>query len=185
MRSNTLDAARRGYLGIVRGTIEKVDDSQKMQTVDARLLHNEMLTGIERPQNYGFSSVPVGPQGTQAAELMVGFLHGNRSHPMVLGVDDRRTRPTGWKEGESGLWHYKGATAKFTDDGFVHDQGSDKKPLVVMVGNLTVTWADGKAMIDVGGTQVIVQAGRVDLGGPGGSRVLTEAGPSSKVYAIT
>ena len=184
MRSNTLDAARRGYLGLVRGTIDSVDDSQMMQTVTARLLHNEMLPGIERPQNYGFSSVPVAPQGTQGAELIVGFMHGNRSHPMVLGVDDRRYRPTNWNGGDIGLWHYKGNTAKFTDTGWQQNH-ADKQPWTITVGTSTLTVADGKITATVGGTSVTIQDGRVDLGGLGGSPVLTVAGPSSKVYAVT
>lgn len=36
---------------------------------------------------------------------------------------------------------------------------------------------------EIGGTSISVQAGRVDLGGPGGSKVMTLAGPSPIVYA--
>ena len=170
MRSNTLDAARRAYLNLVRGTVHQVNDKPKMQTVDARLLHNELLTGIERMQEYGFSSVPPppDPNGPKAAEVLVAFLHGNRSHPVIVATDDRRTRPTNWGSGDSGLWHHGGAYCKHTDAGWVHDQGSQKKPYTITVGNAVLTVADGKITAQVGGSTgpaVVVKADAVYLGG--------------------
>lgn len=194
MRSNTLDAARRVYMGLVRGTVHKVDDKPRMQVVDARLLHDELLPGIEHFQNYGFGSVPRPPdeKGGKAAEVIVGFLHGNRSHPVVLTVQDRCFRPRDWKSGDSGLWHYKGATARFTDDGWKHDAGPDKKPYEIKVGRGLLHIADDKVFLKLGdgddAPTVTIKDGKVYLGGDpdkGGTYdfVMTASGPSSNVKA--
>lgn len=188
MRSNTLDAARRAYLGLVRGTVHQTDDSHLWQTIDARLLHGELLTGIEHVQHYGYSYVPLppDPDGKKAAELVVGFLNGNRSHPIVLGVNDRRYRPKNWKPGEAGLWHYKGATAKHTDTGWVYDAGSGKQPHTTTVGNATVTVADGKITLQVNNTKVIVKDGKILLGGDDASiPVMLQSGPSNLIFATS
>jgi phage baseplate assembly protein V len=176
-------ALRRALGGIARGTIEKVNDQPKRQEHDINLHSDETKMQVEYFGHYGFHSVPVAPSGGQYAESIVAFLGGNRSHAVVIAVGDKRYEPTGWKEGEAGLHHYKGGSAKFTDAGWVHAAGDGKLPHIVTVGNLTVTWADGKATIDVGGTSVTITASRVDLGGLGGSAVETVAGPSSKVFA--
>lgn len=196
VKTSTSDAGQRAYLGIARGTISGSDDSKLMQTVDARLLHNELLTGIERPQSYGFNSVPVDPDqdGKKAAEVIVGFVNGNRSHPVVLAEGDRRSRPTGWQKGESGLWHYQGASAKLTATGWKHDAGPNKQPHTVTVGNAVVTIADGKITCQVGGTHgpaLVVKADAVYAGGDpdvigAGSffPVQTTGGASNKLKAI-
>ena len=193
IHSSIADAARRGYLGIARGVIMGSDDSKLMQTVDARLHSQEMLTGIERLQSYGFNSVPVDPDqnGKKAAEVVVGFVNGNRSHPVVLAEGDRRSRPKNWQKGESGLWHHKGATAKLTATGWKHDAGPDKQPHTITVGNAVVTVADGKITCQVGGTHgaaCVVKADAVYLGGDpdhGGTfaRVMTESGPTDLAKA--
>lgn len=193
MRSNPLDAARRSYLNGTRGVIMTVDDSTPVQTVSVRLLPNEMATKVERFQGYGFKSVPVLPDqnGATGAEAMVSFMHGNRSHPIVTADIDRRTQPKNWEQGASGLWHYKGATAKFTTTGWKHDAGPDKQPHTVTVGNAVFTIADGKITGQVGGPggpAFVVKADAVYLGGDpdqGGTfaRVQTESGFSDLAKA--
>ena len=186
MRGSALEALRRSYLNLTRGVIMSTDDSKAVQTVSVRLMQDEQNEAIERFQQYGFHSVPKSPDnnGENGAEALVGFVHGNRSHPVVLADLDRRTRPTNWNEGDAGTWHYSGATARFTDQGFVHDQGSMKQPLNWTVGNLTVTWADGTATIKVGGTSVVVTDGKIALGDASASiPVMLETGPSSLVFA--
>lgn len=186
MRGSSLDALRRSYLGLVRGTVNASSDTPKMQTVDARLMQNELLTGIERFQNYGHISVPRAPDasGGKAAEVIVGFINGNRAHPIVLAVDDRRFRPTGGKPGDVGHYHYLGATATFTDTGYAFSTGPKKLPATWTVGNATLTVSDGKIVANVDGTSITITPGRVDLGGTGGSAVMTADGPSTKVFAV-
>lgn len=194
MRGNTLEALRRGYLALTRGTLVKAHDEHMLQTHDVKVMHNETLEGVEHFQTFGFHSVPLPPdkQTKKAAEVIIGFMNGHRSHPVVLSVNDRRTKPKNWKEGEVGLWHNKGATAKFTQDGsWKHDAGSEKKPFVIQVDNAVVTVASGKITCQVGGDggpAVVVKTDFVYLGGDpdnGGTFAFVEtvSGPSNKAKA--
>lgn len=196
MRSNTLDAARRGYLGITRGVIVASDDTKLMQTVDVRGMHGELLQGVERFQQYGFSSVPVAPDqnGAKGAEPLIGFINGNRSHPVVLAEGDRRSRPKNGEAGQSGIWHYQGAGLKFTQAGFSHDAGPNKKPSTFTVGQSVVTIADGKITCQVGGAHgaaLVIKSDAVYAGGDpdvigSGSfyPVQTTGGTSNKLRAL-
>lgn len=80
---------------IARAVISRVDDSTKMQMVQLGVLAGETIDDGERFQNYGFSSVPL-----PGAEAVVIFPDGERGHPLVVGVDDRRHRPTSGTAGE-------------------------------------------------------------------------------------
>ena len=80
---------------IARAVIERIDDTKKMQLVQLGVLDGEPVDDGERFQNYGFSSIPL-----PGAEAVVVFPDGERGHPLVIGVDDRRHRPTGGTAGE-------------------------------------------------------------------------------------
>lgn len=160
---SAMEALRRAYLGFTRGSLVQATDKPKMQTVDARLFHNELIAGIERFQPYGHSAVPLPPDqtGSKAAEVIVAFVNGNRAHPICLGVDDRRYRPTGGEAGQVGHYHYRGATATFRMSGFAHDAGPDKKPHLVNVGATSVNAADGAHTTKVGSTTVVKEDGKI------------------------
>lgn len=80
---------------VSRGVVTRTDDAPKMQTIQLALLEDEVQEGAERFQQYGFTARPhVG------AEALTVFVGGDRSHPVVLAVDDRRYRVTGLKSGE-------------------------------------------------------------------------------------
>ena len=163
MRGSLSDALHRAYLGFTRGIVAKANDQPKMQTLDIRGNQNELITGVERFQHYGHSSVPLAPDqtGGKAAEAIVAFINGNRSNGIVLGVDDRRYRPTGGEPGQNGHYHYRGATATFRMAGFSHVAGPDKKPHLVSVGATSVTSADGAHTTKVGGTTVLKEDGKI------------------------
>ena len=103
MRELPPNPGLQGYNATVWGVIMGADDSKKMQRIGVRGLNGETFSNVERPQMYGFSSVPVPPDnnGGQAAEVVLGFRAGNRSHPYVHSEGDRRSRPTNLKPGES------------------------------------------------------------------------------------
>ncbi len=108
-----------GYNGTVWGVLMAVDDSKKMQRVDARGLNGEMITQIERPQTYGFTSVPLPPDGNgaQGAEVEIGFRGGIRSHPVIRSTDDRRYRMKNLKGGESAHHDDQGQYSHLARDG--------------------------------------------------------------------
>jgi phage gp45-like len=69
-----------------------------MQLVQLGVLAGETVegdTGAEHFQPYGFASVPLA-----GAEAVVVFPNGDRSHPLVTAVSDRRYRPTGGDPGQ-------------------------------------------------------------------------------------
>jgi phage baseplate assembly protein V len=183
-RSSRSDSAARGHSSLVRATIKKVNDKPKMQEVDIDLMHDEDKTDVERWQHYGFSAVPHPPSGNERAEAIVAFTGGHRSHGAVIAVDDRRHRPKNQQPGESMLYDDQGQQVQISRGGIKLNGGGSKKPMTFTVGNATVKIEDGKVTASVGSMKIIVSASRVDLGGEGGSGVLTEAGTSAKVFAI-
>jgi hypothetical protein len=78
-----------------------------MQESNGNFMANEQRSGIEAPQNYGFTSTvrkaTKDDQGkiTSSAEGFVSFMGGNRSFPVMGIMDDRRYRPMSLKEGEN------------------------------------------------------------------------------------
>ncbi len=95
-------AGLQGYGSTVWGTIHSVDDSKTMQRVDVRGVNGELILGVERPQTFGHTSVPLPPDdGTErAAEVEIGFRGGDRAHPYIRSTDDRRYRMKNLKPGE-------------------------------------------------------------------------------------
>lgn len=80
---------------VARGEVSMVQDGPMMQTNQIKVLDGELIDGAERAQQYGFTSHPQG-----GAECFVVFADGDRSHPIILSVDDRRYRVKSSKAGE-------------------------------------------------------------------------------------
>lgn len=75
------------------------DDSTAVQLIKVEGLEGEVLDQIERPQNYGLTSVP--PAGSQAVLLFMG---GNRDHGIAILVASDGDRKKDMAEGEVALW---------------------------------------------------------------------------------
>jgi phage gp45-like len=128
MRSTLADAARKARMGTARASIREFDDDHLMQQVkSADVYHSETPTDFERFQPVGMTAFPVKQQEDPnqkksqqsskdetgdwnhdqptgpAAEAVMLYLNGSRSHPVAF-VDDRRVRPYGMSEGEGA--HY-------------------------------------------------------------------------------
>lgn len=133
--------------GASRATVRSFSDKHLMQEVEkADVFHSETPSDFERFQMVGMTSVPMKqkeekqkqgqqeqpengagsgedgmnhsqPQG-EAAEAVMLYLNGQRSHPVAL-VDDRRVRPFNMKEGESSYYAASGTGQMLlhTDDG--------------------------------------------------------------------
>ena len=145
-----LDALRRASLGVSRGTVHASDDTPKLQTIDFRGDHEELLSKVENfAYPYGFNAVPVPPdEQSKTAEVIMGFLKGARSLPVILGLIDRRSRPTGGEAGQVQHYHYRGAKGTFTVAGFTHDAGPDNGTHKVIVGGSTVSHDDQQIVTD-------------------------------------
>lgn len=95
----TAPTKRRVYLMISRAVVALVKDAFKMQELQIKGFAGETMEGVERFQQYGFTSVP--HPGAEAVVLSIG---GNRSHPVVIAVDDRRYRLKALEGGEVALY---------------------------------------------------------------------------------
>ncbi|MEX2630035.1 MAG: phage baseplate assembly protein V [Tistlia sp.] len=86
-----------------RAVLELIDDESALQRLQATALAGETLDGLERVQQYGFTSHP--HPGAAAIVLALG---GNSAHSVVIAVDDRRYRLAGLAQGEVALYDDQG-----------------------------------------------------------------------------
>lgn len=80
------DLGNRVMMMFGRGVLRGVNDANGRQQLQVELLKGELRDGVERMQNYGFTSHPLG------GDVAVAFIGGNREQGIVLVVDDRRYR---------------------------------------------------------------------------------------------
>lgn len=98
----TLDMIRNT---VARGVLTMSDDGPMMQTAQLALLDGEVLDGAERFQQYGFTAHPL-----SGAEVCTVFVGADRSHPIIVAVDDRRFRVQSLKPGEVCIYTDEGDT---------------------------------------------------------------------------
>lgn len=94
---------RRVRLMVSRAVVGLVNDTLKLQGLQVSLLADEVRERAERLQQYGFTSHP-----HPGAEAVVVCVAGNRDHPLVIAVDDRRYRLRGLAQGEVALYTDEG-----------------------------------------------------------------------------
>jgi len=115
------------------------DDHDMQEVLQADVMHSETPTSFERWQQVGFTAYPSdqqqgqGQQGqgtgnggggdimggasgfnnaqpkTPAAEGVMVYPGGSRSHPVCASIDDRRVRPYQMKQGESAMYACDGS----------------------------------------------------------------------------
>jgi len=90
---------QRVLLMLGRAVLRLVNDAAGLQRLQVSLLAGETRDNVERFQQYGFTSHPL-----PGAEGVVLFLGGNRDHPIVLSIDDRRCRIQALQEGEVAIY---------------------------------------------------------------------------------
>ena len=97
---------------IVRSVVQRVNDSTKFQEMQLGIFVDDDNDECERVQQYGFTGVPL-----EGAEAVVLFPNGDRRHPLVICVDDRRFRPTDLEPGEVCTFNNAGASMLHKSDG--------------------------------------------------------------------
>jgi len=103
-------------LMVSKAVVALIDDGKKIQQMQLLALAGEVLADVERYQQFGFTSVPL-----PGAEAIVAFIAGDREHGIVLGVEDRRYRPTGLTNGQACFYDIL-SKIKLTADGkALHD----------------------------------------------------------------
>lgn len=113
--------SRRLRLQASRGVIGTLSDAGKLQTAQVALLAGEVRDGVERFQNYGFTSVPLG-----GAEAVFLSLNGSRDQGVLVVVDDRRYRKRAMQAGESAMHNHLGDYIHIKADGSIEVLASSK-----------------------------------------------------------
>lgn len=168
MRETKTTGSRRTYLGLSRGVLRKSKDNPRLQELEVEMFKGEVHTGVEVFHPFGFTSRPKGPSGGKHAEVLVAYLGGSRSHPVVIATADRRHRPKDLKEGETAIHDASGQMVRFTEDGVV----------VIATKKLTLQVA--------GVGMVVITKDKVLLGGEGATKrvKLEDDSAATKVYAL-
>lgn len=156
---------------VARGVISLVRDAHKWQSTQLELLDGEVLDDAERAQQYGFSSVP-----HAGAEAVVLFVGADRSHPVVLAVDDRRYRVQALKNGEVVIYTDEGdrihlkreRTIEVTTRNFVVKAEDDVR---IETKNFSVQ-ADQSVQVETASTRIAT--GALAFGGQGGGAVTAQ-----------
>lgn len=99
---------------VARGILESVKDDKGIQLVKVSLLKDEVRDGIERIQNFGFTSNP--PADSEVVAVFVG---GNRENGFVVAVDHRPSRKKGLEPGECALYTSDGTYLVLKKGGIV------------------------------------------------------------------
>ena len=112
---------------LARGVVALVSSASKMQNLQLRLLAGELKDSVEHLEPYGFTACPL-----VGAEVLAGFLDGDRSHGVVIVVADRRFRLKGLRPGEVALYtdegdhfHFKRGRVVDLKTGTLNIQASD------------------------------------------------------------
>lgn len=157
-------------LMVGRAVVRLVDDALKLQGLQVSLLADEVREGVERFQNYGFTSHP--HPGAEAVALSVS---GSRDHVLVVAVDDRRYRLQSLAQGEVAIYTDEGDKVVLKRGGTIEVTASTKvlldTPLVQCTGDLQVdgnVHADGVVAADgnvTAGGNVVATGNVADQGG--------------------
>jgi phage baseplate assembly protein V len=128
-----------------RGVVAAVTPG-KLNTLQVRLLADEIKDGVEHFEPYGLATHPL-----PGAEVAAAFLDGDRAHGLVLVVADRRYRLQGLEPGEVALHDANGNVIRLHADGHVSITSPAlvhiESPQVTLSGDLQVAGnitADGQ-----------------------------------------
>lgn len=133
--------ARRIGNMIARGAVSVVNAASKMQTLQVKLMADEVKDGVEHFEPYGFTSHP-----KAGAEAVGMFFDGDRSHGVVIVVADRRYRLTGLAAGEMAIHDDQGQKVHLTRDGIVIDGAG--LPMVIQNTSTTTVKASTKLRVE-------------------------------------
>jgi phage baseplate assembly protein V len=111
---------------VARGVIKVVVDSGKVQKVQLSVLAGEVLDGVDRIQEFGFTSTPL--PGAQGVLLS---LAGSRDHAVVIGTEHGQYRPTNVAAGESCLYNFSGQRIHLKEGSIRIGSSSASQPAVL------------------------------------------------------
>lgn len=148
---------RKLYLLLGRAILTIMDNSGEAQVVQITMLKNETITDIERPQDFGFDSVPP----VEASDGIAAFINGNRDHGVVLRMQCRTLRPTDLVEGESAIYSNNDAT----DTHRIHLKADGSTEIIGKAANQSIILKTDGSIENLSGTSKIINdGGKVALG---------------------
>ena len=143
---------------IFRFQSESADDSGATQKVSGQGAASEALSNIMRVGHFGFAyNAPVGSHGMAISP------RGQADLAVLLGLEDptsRATHAANLAPGQSKLYDAAGNVI-----------------FMAQAGGISISTASGDVVVTAAAGQ------KIHLNGPGGSPVMTQAGPSSVVFA--
>ncbi len=102
------------FLLVGRGELKAIDNSKNTAKCQSEFLKDELVSDIDKIEDYGFSSNP-----ESGAQIVAIFLDGNREQGMGIRFHDRRYRPTDLKPGEACMYHKSGSRVLMKADGSI------------------------------------------------------------------
>lgn len=115
------------FLLLGRAVLMAVNNANLTQEVQIAALEGEVISDMERFQEYGFETYPL-----IGAEVLPVFFNGNRDHGIAACVHDRRYRPQDLVAGEVAVYTDEDATTPFRIQmkrGRIHFRRSDKEDI--------------------------------------------------------
>lgn len=158
-----------------------INDGPMEQTVDGEGFRRERFERAMRLQNYGFSSVP--PAGAVGYGIPYGL---RRDRMAILGLDHYDHRRNQGPPGSATMYSQHGQMLRmFADRTFLDAGGKDV--VVTNARDVTVE-ASREIVLGHGGRYSRFRGSRIDLAvmsptDQAPARVMTESGPSDRVWA--
>jgi len=118
---------------VSRAIVSLIDDSKNMQIVQLNLMKDETKDGVERVQNYGFTSHP-----KPDAQAVVLFVSGNRDHGLVVALDDSRYRLKDLPEGGVAVYDFDGNYIKLTEANGIEIEAPNQKVTIKASGDIEI-----------------------------------------------
>jgi len=131
--------ARRIAMAAARGIVRAVGDGTDLQTMRVGLMEDEAKDGVERVQEYGFTSHPL-----PGADCVAVFIGGNRDHGAIVATDDRRHRPGGLAAGDVMIYDNRGHRVHLSADVIAitaPGRVTITAPIVEIAGDVSITGA--------------------------------------------
>lgn len=148
---------RRVQLMVGRGVLRLAGDGHAVQKLQAEFLSGEIRDGIERVQQYGFTSAPLA-----GMDVIALFLGGDRGNGVAICVNDRSFRLKGMKDGEVALYDDLGQSVHLTREGIVV-KGAGRRMRFTDTPEIELD----TPMVKLTG-QLVAQGDITDRGGAGG-----------------
>lgn len=104
----------RVLMTVCRGIITTVNDADPLQILQVKFGTGEVIDGMPRVMEYGFTSVP-----TPGGHAVAIFIGGDRSNGSVIGTNDLRSRLTGLQPGEVAIYDNLGQKVHLTQEGII------------------------------------------------------------------